>query len=239
MWNATVEGRTLHFHLAGINNQNFIMRDEETGTWWQQITGCALHGPLEGRCLDPVAWDEVTLAVWRQDHPATRVLLPDAERVEEYAGADWEAEIDELPLVTPIDPDDALQPRDLVVGLEAGGAAKAIPWKALFARGALSDRVGEQPVLLVLHPDGRSLRCFDPRAGGRTLDLFRPPCGGTPLADDEVLRDRDTGSGWDFTGKARSGPLAGTSLAAYPCLKDDWFDWKLYHPGTGVADVAP
>ena len=34
-----VDGRRLHFHLAGINNQNFIMQDEETGTWWQQVTG--------------------------------------------------------------------------------------------------------------------------------------------------------------------------------------------------------
>jgi len=51
VWEATVEGRTLHFHLAGINNQNFIMRDEETGSWWQQVTGEAIFGPLKGRRL--------------------------------------------------------------------------------------------------------------------------------------------------------------------------------------------
>jgi hypothetical protein len=33
VWETTVNGRVLHFHLAGINNQNFIMRDEETGSW--------------------------------------------------------------------------------------------------------------------------------------------------------------------------------------------------------------
>jgi hypothetical protein len=37
----------LNFHLAGINNQNFIMRDEETGTWWQQVSGTAIQGPLK------------------------------------------------------------------------------------------------------------------------------------------------------------------------------------------------
>ena len=41
----------LTFHLAGINNQNFLMRDEETGTWWQQITGEASVGPLQGQAL--------------------------------------------------------------------------------------------------------------------------------------------------------------------------------------------
>ena len=42
-----MNGRVLHFYLAGINNQNFLMRDKETGTWWQQITGKALYGPLQ------------------------------------------------------------------------------------------------------------------------------------------------------------------------------------------------
>jgi hypothetical protein len=32
VWTRTVNGRALHFYLAGINNQNFLMRDKETGT---------------------------------------------------------------------------------------------------------------------------------------------------------------------------------------------------------------
>ena len=32
MWESDVDGKRLTFHLAGINNQNFIMRDDETGT---------------------------------------------------------------------------------------------------------------------------------------------------------------------------------------------------------------
>jgi hypothetical protein len=55
VWETTVDGKPLHFHLAGINNQNFIMRDEETGSWWQQVSGEAIHGPLKGRRLRPEA----------------------------------------------------------------------------------------------------------------------------------------------------------------------------------------
>jgi hypothetical protein len=238
VWDSRVGGKTLHFHLAGINNQNFIMRDEETGSWWQQVSGCAVEGPLRGACLDPVHWDEVTYAVWRQDHPATLVLMPDPAHSEDYAGKDWEAEIDELPLVTPVDDRDPLQPRDLVVGLVAGETAVAFPWTGLAVRGFVAGEVGERPVLLVLHPDGRSLRCFDRRVDGRALDLVRPPCAPPPLGPDEVLRDRQTGSGWDFTGAARSGPLAGRALTPIPCLKDDWFDWKRSHPGGAVARAS-
>ena len=45
-------GRVLHFYLAGINNQNFLMRDRETGTWWQQISGKAIFGKLKGETLE-------------------------------------------------------------------------------------------------------------------------------------------------------------------------------------------
>ncbi len=60
MWKRTIEGRTLHFRLAGINNQNFLMRDEETGSWWQQVTGKAIFGTLQGESLELAPYDELT-----------------------------------------------------------------------------------------------------------------------------------------------------------------------------------
>ena len=57
MWKSTLDGVTFHFRLAAINNQNFIMSDEETGSWWQQVTGCAILGPHSGRCLEEAPWD--------------------------------------------------------------------------------------------------------------------------------------------------------------------------------------
>ncbi len=56
------KGLILSFHLAGINNQNFLMRDDQTGTFWQQISGRAISGPLAGLQLEPVYSDEVTFA---------------------------------------------------------------------------------------------------------------------------------------------------------------------------------
>jgi len=79
VWKSTVDGRVLHFRLAGINNQNFIMRDEETGSWWQQISGKAIQGPLKGKQLAPVAFDEVSFAIWKQEHPSGQVLAPDRQ----------------------------------------------------------------------------------------------------------------------------------------------------------------
>ncbi|MCP5111655.1 MAG: DUF3179 domain-containing protein [bacterium] len=70
-------GRSLWFRLAGLNNQNFIMEDEETGTWWQQVSGEALRGPFEGERLELVHSDEISLGLWKREHPDSTVLLPD------------------------------------------------------------------------------------------------------------------------------------------------------------------
>jgi hypothetical protein len=66
----------MHFHLAGINNQNFLMRDEETGSYWQQVTGTAIAGPLKGSKLTLLSQDELTFALWRKEHPQGTVLAP-------------------------------------------------------------------------------------------------------------------------------------------------------------------
>ena len=67
MWETTNEGRVLHFRLWGINNQNFIMRDEETGSWWQQVSGECIFGELKGRKLKLFDHDELTYATWKRE----------------------------------------------------------------------------------------------------------------------------------------------------------------------------
>ena len=66
----------MKFRLSGINNQNFLMTDEETGSWWQQISGVAVAGPLKGKRLTRVFHDEVAFRLWLREHPGTRVLVP-------------------------------------------------------------------------------------------------------------------------------------------------------------------
>jgi Protein of unknown function (DUF3179) len=229
VWKSTLGSRTLRFHLAGINNQNFIMADEETGTWWQQVTGCALRGPLAGRCLEPIPWDEVTFAVWKSEHPQALVLLPSEVSKGDYASEDWEKRIAAYPTVTPIDPQDGLQPRDLVVGVRSGSAATAYPWTTLAAQNPIADSVGDTPVLILLHPDGRSMRCFDRRIGGGIAELYLKAETNPP-----TIVDSATGSVWDFSGLAAAGSPTERRLARVNCLKDYWFDWKTYNPGTRV-----
>jgi hypothetical protein len=230
VWETTVDGRVLHFHLAGINNQNFIMRDEETGSWWQQISGKCILGPLQGRQLKLFDHDELTFATWRRENPRGRVLQPDPRiaAAGEYAPADWEQRMTRVRVATTLaEPDAVLPARTLVVGVEAGGASKAYPFDALAKQNPIVDTVGGVPLVVLLGEDGKSVRVFDRRLDGRALELFREP-------ESSKLLDAETGSVWDFTGAATDGALAGRRLERLQPIKDYWFDWKAYHADTDV-----
>jgi hypothetical protein len=233
VWETVVDGQELHFELFGINNQNFIMRDQETGTWWQQVSGEAIQGPLKGKKLKLIAYEEVTFDLWKKEQPGGRVLLPDPEIVKKdhYAKADWEERIGELPVAGQVDTDDPLKPRDLIVGIEWKGRAKAYPFSALKKNRAILDSIDGTPVMVLLATDDLSVRAFVTLVDQIRLSLY---IKNQPSS--ELFFDVKTGSEWDFTGKAISGPLKGKELKRIPVLKDYWFDWKNYHPDTAIYD---
>lgn len=237
MWESTVDGRVLHFHLAGINNQNFIMRDEETGTWWQQVSGEAIQGPLKGKKLTRVDNDELTFAVWKRENRQGRVLKPDDRVKQNYEAADWEEQYAKFRVVTPVDPNDKLPPRALIAGLTLNGRAVAYPLPALEKQRLILDNIGSgggvTPVFVVLGDDNKSVRAFERAVDGRTLEFYVKP-NTAPIQ----LTDAETATTWDFSGKAVSGPLAGKQLKKVFALKDYWFDWKIYNPNTKVYTLG-
>jgi hypothetical protein len=235
VWETTVGGRQLHFHLAGINNQNFIMRDEETGSWWQQITGEAIQGPLKGQRLRPIFHDELTFGLWKREKPLGRILRPNDEfaRAGKYAPANWEEGMKNVPVTTSVAFGKSLEPRTLVVGLTLNGVSKAYPFDALVRQSPILDDVGRIPIFIVVGEDKRSVRAFERLVDGRKLEFFVKP-NATPL---EVV-DAETGSEWDFTGKAISGPLSGRQLKKVAVLNDYWFDWKTYNPNTTIYELG-
>ena len=235
MWETTVDGQVLHFHLAGINNQNFIMRDEETGSWWQQVTGEAIYGQLKGHRLRSVFHDELTFGLWKQEKPQGRVLRPDEAiaRAGKYAPANWEERMLKVPVTTSAWLDGSLQPRTLVVGVIVNGAARAYPLDALIKQSPIIDDLGRAPIILVLGDDQKSVRGFQRTVEGRRLELFAKP-NVSPLR----LVDAETGSEWDFSGTALTGPLAGKQLAKLAVLNDYWFDWKTYNPTTSLYQLG-
>lgn len=138
-----------------------------------------------------------------------------------------------VPVATSVVLDKSLEPRTLVVGVTVNGASKAYPFDAVLKQSPIIDDLGGSPIFLVVADDKRSVRAFDRTVDGRELEFFVNP-GTSSL----VLVDKETGSEWDFTGKAFSGPLSGRQLKKIAILNDYWFDWKTYNPNTIVYDLG-
>jgi len=246
--------------MTGINNQNFILRDEETGSWWQQATGEAFFGPMRGRRLRPVFADEVSFAVWRREHPEGRVMQPASDPAWERWSADWEAKTARMPLVRsafrPAGPAGAVgagggaprppgesgapvpgpllpAPRSVVLGLTRGGIERAYPLALLRRHGALLDDLGGAGLVILIAEDGNSLRAFESTLDGRRVPFFvKLDAAGTGAPRRWI--DGAAGSEWDFQGRAVTGPWRGRQLRPVPAMKDYLFDWWRFHPRTSV-----
>ncbi len=205
------------------------MRDRETGSWWQQITGKAIFGPMRGASLELAAGDELSFGLWKKESPGGSVLSGTTKDSKEY-DSDWEPKVAKMPVV--LNPG-TLGARDVVIGLEVGGAARAYPVDALVKQSPVQDRVGGNAILVTVGPDGKSVRAFLSQAPGVTpakdLEFFRKT--GT---DSWLLVDSATGSEWNFEGCAVSGSNQGQCLRRITALRDYWFDWKNYHPETSI-----
>jgi hypothetical protein len=229
VWRSVIDGLRLTFHLAGINNQNFLMRDEETGTYWQQISGRAVSGPMAGKALTLVPSDELSFALWKSEQPQGTVVKDVAAYVHEYSPEDWDAKMAKTPTVLSFR-EHGMEPRDLVMGVTAFGANRAFRYDALLREKLVMDHVGLEPVMIAVGPDGASVRIFRRRISGvePATDFYRVE------GQAALFMDAATGSGWNFQGCAISGKLQGTCLERVETIKDYWFDWRNYHPDTSI-----
>lgn len=237
VFRAVVNGRTLHFQYDRMVGGNEVQKDAETGSSWQQATGKAIDGPLEGTRLTLYPVVRTTWAAWRTQYPHSTVLKPLPGYIERMPAA-----AQRIKDVTRFAPEGAprgalaldgrLPPRETVAGVEVGGDALALPFPELRIARVVNERVGDLPVLVVHQPASDTTTAFDARVKGRVLRF--EPAG----ADAAMVRDRETRSTWDAYGLALEGPLKGTQLTRIALVPQFWFAWSQFRPGTRVFRAA-
>jgi hypothetical protein len=226
VWSRIVEGKLLHFRLAGINNGNALLRDEQTNSIWQQSTGEAIFGPLKGQQLKPIRSDELSFALWKSEQPNGQVLKSDPLYAAEYDPKDWEKHVARTPTVVDTTKS-GIGPHELMLGVVVAGESKGYPIESILRTKLIQDRVGGVPLLVVVGPDQASIRVFEGKLENEPLTFARG-------AADQGMSDVETGSVWNFQGCAVEGKLAGRCLTEIDSHKDYWFDWMNHHPESAV-----
>ncbi len=222
-----VNGRELLFgNTSALYESDLVMFDHQTGSYWFQVAGEAIVGPLTGARLSPLPSSTLSWGAWRALYPHTQVL---AQHQPGLSGYDYRrdsfrhyaqrvAELDfRFPVsVTKISP--VLGPAEVVVSVHAGMRDKAYPL-ARIGPAVVNDQVGDVPI--VLFSDGLVGHVYSPRIAGRVLH-FR--------LGDGVIQDDATASHWNPAGVAVAGPMTGARLAGLPTRRAFWFALSLALP---------
>lgn len=231
VYSRALDGRTLTFgNTSALYESDMVMLDYETGSYWWQVAGEAIVGPLTGQGLTVLPSRTTTWGEWRRLHPDTLVLSRDTGFARDY-GRDPFAGYGEIVNsgrfafpVSEAGRDARLPPATPVLAVKVGAEARAYPLTAP-DRAVSADTVGGRDIVVFSEPDGPSATAFEPLAGGQRLS-FEVRAG--------RLVDRETGSTWDLAGRAVAGPLQGEQLPPVPTRTSFWFAIVAAEPGITV-----
>ncbi len=129
-----------------------------------------------------------------------------------------------------------LTSKELVIGVEREGVARAYPIKFVRMHEIVNDALGEHPVCVTYSPLTDSVVVFDRRLGDEVLDFGY---SGLLYNANLLLYDRQKNGGteslWSqLKFQAIAGPRAGQALKVLPMFFGRYIDWRTKHPKTTV-----
>ena len=157
----TVNGAEHHFSAGGLYNGLVLLIDDETRTYWDHITGRAVHGPLEGEQLEVFGLEMMTTATARRHEPSLRVALSDQPglhgrvftRMQSYLPEQNEGFLPPGFRGTMGAPDPRRDEMDMGLGVVLGEHARYYPVERLRA-GPVDDAIEGRVLRLELDADG-------------------------------------------------------------------------------------
>jgi hypothetical protein len=240
-----VDGRELTFGTTGnLRKSDLVMWDRQTESWWQQFSAEAVVGELTGATLEVLASQTLSFADFRRLFPDGDVLSRDTGNPRDYGRnpyAGYDAP-ESQPFLFTGEPDRSLPPKERVAAALAGEATVVVPFSRLRREPVVNERSGTDPVVFLFDAavssvldetavaesrDVGTAAVFSRRVDERTLTFERSPSG--------AVVDRETGSRWDLTGRARSGPLHGQRLEPVRSDVQFWFALAAFVPEARIA----
>jgi hypothetical protein len=223
-----VNNKYQQFRLVGMDHYNAMFEDAETESWWRQVNGEAIAGPLKGKQLKELPSAQLRLGAWIRDNPATLILQPDGFFSKQYADLKG---FDSGTIRSPLEKRDSSswKFKSWVVGVSYEGHARAYDWNDLLALQVINDSLPSLALLLVLEDDAVSFHVLNRNLNGKTLRFSRDPKTG-------YLVDDQTRSNWSRTGLCVDGPLKASVLSPVQSYQEFWHSWQSFHPLTSRYD---
>jgi uncharacterized integral membrane protein len=218
-----VNGTPESFRLVGMDHFNAMFEDRGTASWWRQVNGEAIAGPLKGVQLPELMSEQTTLKQWLERYPKSLVMQHDSIFTEEYEDLndyDFGIERGELTRTDTL----SWQEKSWVVGIEVGKQNQAIDWNRLKKERIINQHLNGRPVLVVLASDDQSFFAYE-----------RPETGEFKIQNDTLFSRDGTYTLW-------GDPLADSlpPLKRIRAYQEFWHSWRTFHPSPdGVPSPNP
>lgn len=221
VYSLLVDGKTEAFRLVGMDHFNAMFEDATTKSWWRQATGECIAGPLQGKLLETIPSQQVSLRSWMAEHPESKVMQPDPNFAEQYGYmTNYESGRSKGDLTRR---DSASwQRKSWVVGLIAGKAKRTYDWNSLVSKRIITDDVDGTPVVLTIEADNKSFHAYTATVGSERLRFT--------LRDSTSMTDQASGSVWDLKGVCIEGAHKGVKLTRVQAYQEYLHSWEQFHP---------
>ena len=232
---AAVGGGT--FGVSGLlYNNNLTMYDRtDNVSLWPQMIGSAGCGARVGTSLTKFPVVEMTWGAWKTLYPESRVVSSNTGfnrnyRPTGYPYGDYEELNNPALLDSRTGLDRSRPPKERGLGIPVGTGGMVFPFGLLDDTGkpvrAVHETVGGEDVVVFWDEAAQTAMAYRPRLDGQRLTFSE---------SDGKLVDAETGSVWDVSGRAVSGPKAGARLEpvaeAYIAF---WFAWAVFQPDVEI-----
>lgn len=222
VYSPLVNGVADEFRLVGMDHFNAMFEDGRTKSWWRQVSGEAITGPLKGKTLAEIPSEQMSLEAWLSRHPDSYVLQQDASFIAQYNEL---KDYDEGKMKGKLEMRDSLSWHDKswVVGVSLGLFATAYDWNDLQAKRVINDVVGNAPIVVVLEDDSVSFHAWSRIVGSDTLRFSYDE-------KTNMLVDQKNES-WNWQGE-KIGQREVTKLGFVQAYQEYWHSWRTFHPQT-------
>ena len=223
IFSPVVNGKKEKFRLVGMDHFNAMFEDSTTKSWWRQVTGEAITGPLKGSSLQEISSQQMTLSAWLRAYPGSSILQPDTIYNQEYEDLEG---FDNGTIESGVEKRDSVswQRKSWVIGIVANNYAKAYDWNDLVKQKLIEDSLPGLPIIITLEKDTASYHVWSRILNGQNLHFTRNNAG--------ELRDNNTQSLWNDDGICTEGILKGQMLGTVQASQEFWHSWQTFHPAT-------
>lgn len=231
----------LDFGVSGmLRKSDMVMWDRQTKSWWQQFTGDALVGELNGASLEFIPSLLISLSDFSKNYPNGKVLSTNNGLTNSNYGNNPYVNYDNLENKTPFlfkeTVDERLPAMERIVDVSFDGKTRIYPLTVIQKEKVINDAINNNP--LVIFYEGKTLSVLDAKnikeskAVG-AVTVFSPNVDSKLLSfipKNGNFFDTATNSEWTITGKCIAGTYKGKKLETIRSGNHFAFAWFAFQP---------